>query len=332
MDSVNVLVVYPIGKECLKQIAAVSPKIKVQDASDLWSCVGKDITEPKGDGLQEKRDSLLAQADILCGYTPPDNVALRAPRLKWIQTMLAGVNQFLNADLVQSRIILTTASGIQATPVSELALQMMLMLAKRAPFCFQKKQEKKWQRFITPMLRSQTVGIMGLGSIGREVARLTKCFGMRVLALDVKAVKSRNVDLLLTMEQLPKLLSESDFLVLTLPLTPETNKLIGEKELRAMKPTAYLVNVARGEIVDEKALVKALNEHWIAGAGLDVFAIEPLPAESPLWELPDVIISPHIAGTMVNYDKLATNLFCENLERYLSGKRLLNIINKKKGF
>lgn len=332
MDSFNVVVVYPVGQECLRQIAAVSPKLKVHDASKLWSCVGKDITEPKGDGLQDKRDSLLAQADIVYGYTPPENIATRAPKLKWIQTMLAGVNHFLKPELVQSPVTLTTASGIQSTPVSELALQMMLMLAKRAPFCFQNKQAKKWQRFVTPMLRSQTLGIMGLGRIGKEVARLAKCFGMRVVALDMKAVKSRHADLLLTMKQLPRLLSESDFLVLTLPLTPETRNLIGEKELRAMKPTAYLVNVARGEIIDEQALVKALKEHWIAGAGLDVFAVEPLPVESPLWESPDVIISPHIAGTMVDYDKLATNLFCENLERYVNGKRLLNIVNKKRGF
>jgi phosphoglycerate dehydrogenase-like enzyme len=137
---------------------------------------------------------------------------------------------------------------------------------------------------------------------------------------------------LLPREQLPRLLEESDFVVLCLLFTTETNKLIGEKELRTMKPTAYLINVVRGDIVDEDALIRALSEHWIAGAGLDVFAIEPLPADSRLWEFPNVIFSPHIAGVMEGYYLQATEIFCKNLRHYLSGKNLFNVINKKKGY
>lgn len=333
MDIVNVLVVSPIGEECLHRIAAVSTNIKVHDASALWISAGRKIlVEQKGDALQEKRDILLARADIIYGLSIPENVIVRAPKLKWIQTMLAGVDHFLNADIVRSHIIVTTTSGIHATSVSELVLEMMLMLAKQAPLCFQMKQKKHWQKFTPALLRSQTVGIIGLGDIGREVARLSKSFGMCVMALDVKAVRSKYADIVLSREQLPKLLSESDFLVLTLPLTPKTNKLIREKELRAMKPTAYLINVARGEIVDEEALIRALDERWIAGAGLDAFVIEPLPTDSRLWELPNIVLSPHVGGGMKNYNALATDLFCENLKRYLNGKRRLNIVNKKKGF
>jgi phosphoglycerate dehydrogenase-like enzyme len=147
-----------------------------------------------------------------------------------------------------------------------------------------------------------------------------------------RATRARNVDLLLPREHLHQLLSESDFVAITLPFTAETNQLIGEAELRAMKPTAYLINIGRGRIVDEEALVRALSENWIAGAGLDVFATEPLPAESKLWELPNVIYSPHVAGGMEDYVARATDLFCENLKRYLNGKRLLTIVGKKRGY
>ena len=133
-------------------------------------------------------------------------------------------------------------------------------------------------------------------------------------------------------QQLRQLLSDSNFVVLTLPLTSETRGLIGEEELRTMKSTAYLINVARGSIVDEEALIRALDEHWIAGAGLDVFATEPLPADSKLWEFPNVIFSPHFAGLMEDYNIRANELFRENLKRYLNGRKLLNLIGRKKGY
>jgi phosphoglycerate dehydrogenase-like enzyme len=158
---------------------------------------------------------------------------------------------------------------------------------------------------------------------------------MRVVATRRSAkrvARAKHVDILLPTEQLPWLLSESDFVVLSLPFTSETNRLIGEKELRTMKPTAYLINIARGNIVDEEALIRALDEHWIAGAGLDVFATEPLPAGSRLWEFPNVIFSPHIAGGMEDYNIRATELFCDNLRRYLSRENLFNMIDKKKGY
>jgi phosphoglycerate dehydrogenase-like enzyme len=179
------------------------------------------------------------------------------------------------------------------------------------------------------------VGIVGLGSIGKDVARLAKAFDMRVVALRKSAkrvTRSRYVDLMLPSKQLPVLLTQSDFVVLTLPLTPETKNLIGERELRTMKSTAYLINVARGGIVDEDILIRALSENWIAGAGLDTFVTEPLPPDSRLWDLTNVILSPHIAGSVPNIDVTVTKLFCENLRRYLNGKKLLNVVDKKKGY
>jgi len=334
MKSVNVLVIgpkehMPISKECLCQITAISPRIKLRDVSDLVSAEQKG-----GFAAKEQLDALLAEAEVIYGSISPRNLISRAPKLRWIHTMLAGVDPFLNADIAHSPVILTKTRGIHGQ-ISELVFEMILMFAKQAPLYFRLKQEKRWQQFNTLPLRSKTVGIVGLGSIGKDVARLAKAFGMRVVATrksTKRVARSRYADMVLPGEQLQVLLSESDFVVLTLPLTAETKKLVGERELRTMKPTAYLINVARGSIVDEEALIRALSENWIAGAGLDVFATEPLPTDSKLWEFPNVIITPHIAGRVPNIDVIATELFCENLRRYLDGKKLLNVVDKKKGY
>ncbi|MFC2005355.1 D-2-hydroxyacid dehydrogenase [Chloroflexota bacterium] len=330
MESVNVLVTSAIGDECLQQISSVSPKIKPTNASSLFRA------EQSGDlTSKEKLGALLAEAEVIFGLRLPKNVITRAPKMKWIQVLSAGVNRFLDAEMVESPVIMTNVSGIHAIPISEFVLEQMLMFVKLAPLCFQMKQEKRWERPPPSMLRSKTVGVVGLGSIGREVARLSKAFGMRVVATRRSAKRggrARYVDMLLPRDQLQQLLGESDFVVLALPLTPETKKLIGEEELRNMKPTAHLINIARGEIVDEEALIRALEEHRIAGAGLDVFATEPLPPDSRLWELPNVIFSPHISGGQEDYAVRGTEVFCENLRRYLSGKKLLNVVDKKKGY
>ena len=331
MESVNVLVTSDAGDECLQQITAVSPKIKLMDVSDLFRA------EWRGDlASKEKLDALLATAEVIFGRRLPRNVITRAPTLKWIQTMGAGVDVHLvDTDLRKSAVIMANVSGIAATPIGEFVLGLMLMFVKQAPLCFQLKKERQWRRFLPSVLRSKTVGIVGLGNIGREVARLAKAFGMTVLATrrSVKRIgRARYIDIMFPSGQLRRLLAESDFVVLALPLTLETRKLIGEGELRTMKSNAYLINIARGEVVDERALIRALDEGWIAGAGLDVFATEPLPANSKLWELPNVIFSPHIAGGMEDYTMRATEVFCENLRRYLDGKKLLNVVDKKKGY
>lgn len=327
---VNVLVTADIGAECLRQIASISPEIKVWYASDLARAdEGGDFSS------KEQFDELLAKAEVLYAWRLPQNVIARAPNLKWIQVMFAGVDSFLHGDIRQSSVIITNVRGMNAVPVAESVLELMLMFVKRAPLCFRLKQEKQWKSFVPAVLYSRTVGIVGLGSIGREVARLAKVFGMRVVATRKSAKKvgrARYVDVLLPSGQLRQLLLESDFVVLALPLTSETSSLIGEQELRTMKSTAYLINIARGGIVDERALIHALDEGWIAGAGLDVFATEPLPTESRLWELPNLIFSPHVTGDMEDYNTRATGLFCENLRRYLKGEKLLNVIDKKKGY
>ena len=330
MEFVNVVVTAELDDERLRRITAISPRIKVTDVSALIRA------EQSGDAIAKKKlDDLLAEAEVVFGFRFPQDLITRSPKLKWIQASSAGVNRFLDTEMLESPVMMTNIRGVQSPTIAEFVLSFMLMFVKQAPQCFQLKQEKQWKRLSPTTLRSKTVGILGLGSIGGEVARLAKTFGMRVLATrrSTKQVgRARYVDIMFPPDRLHQLLAESDFVVIALPLTPETVKFIDEEKLRAMKPTAYLINIARGDIVDEKALIRALEEHWIAGAGLDVFATEPLPTDSLLWELPNVIISPHIAGSFEDRAMQGTEIFLENLRRYLAGKKLLNAVNKKRGY
>lgn len=329
-ESVRILVTDPIGERCLSQIAAVSRRLEIVDVSDLLQ-----VEQKGGFASDGELSLLLADTEVIFGFGLPHNLVRRAPKLKWIHTISAGVDHLMTDDVVTSPVIITTIKGMSATPVAEFVFGVALALVKQLSLGFQLKQAKQWQKFRTAVLLSKTMGIVGLGSIGGEVARLAKSFGMRVMAIRRSTRQTKhagNVDIMLTGDQLPRLLAESDFVVLSVPLTPETHGLIGEKELRTMKSTAYLINIARGGVVDEEALSRALEDSWIAGAGLDVFATEPLPTESRLWDLPNVIISPHVSGDIEDEFELATRLFTENLKHYLDGGKLLNRLDKKKGY
>jgi len=338
MESLNILVVTPAfdrsmphaDEECLRRISAVSPKIHVKDGAALT------VAELRGDNSKkEDLDAMLAETDVIFGFIVPQNIIARAPNLKWVQVTSAGVDRLRDTEIWRSRVPITGVSGIHATAIGEFVLGLMLMFVKETPLSFRMKQQRHWQRYMPRMLRGKTVGIVGLGHIGGEVARLSKAFGMRVIATrrsTKQAGKARNVDLLLPQDRMKQMLAESDYVVLSVPLTPETRYIIGGAELKAMKPTAYLINIGRGNLIDEEALLRALDEKGIAGAGLDVTAVEPLPKESRLWDFDNVILSPHISGGMEDYMLRATDLFCENLRLYLDGKKLLNLINRKKGY
>ncbi len=317
MNSFNVLVTRKIEESLLRQIALVSPEVHVFDGGDLTNAERSGEISCKG-----KLDDMLSRADILLCDWPPNNVIDRSPNLKWIQSMLTGVDAAKYADVFQSPVILTNTRGIHGAQMSELTFEMILMLAKQATKTYDNKQKKKWERFTPVVLQSKTLGLIGLGGIGQEIARLGKAFHMRVLAMrrsSNKTTGTKFVDELMDREHLPEFLSQCDFVVLALPATPESIKMIGENELRCMKPSAYLINMARGTVVDEEALIKALEGNWIAGAGLDVYTTEPLPSTSKLWELPNVIINPHVGGVIDTYNLLAITFFCDNLKRYMAG-------------
>lgn len=333
MDVVDIVVLNPIGEGCLDRIAAVRSNVRVHDASQMLVFSAGELVDQRDRSSRERIDALLAGAEVIYGFIPPENIIRRAPKLRWINAPSAGVERFLTPDIIESQVILTNSRGIHSTQMGETTFEMLLMLARKAPLFFRLQRERKWQRIVPGILHAKTLAVLGLGVIGQEIARLGKAFGMRVIAMEKEEmVPGGNVDAVFTPAELGELLSRADYVVVTLPLTPETKEIIGERELRAMKPTAYLVNVARGGVIDEEALIRALSEGRIAGAGLDVFAREPLPAESKLWELPNVIISPHIAGAREDYDTLAVNLFCENLKRYLDGQELMNVVDKKKEY
>jgi phosphoglycerate dehydrogenase-like enzyme len=340
-EPVKILVTSAVGDESMRYLADISPRVKLTDASDL---VRAELSG--NDFSKAKLDAFLAEAEVIYGcfsHHPgsdlPKNLIARAPRLKWLHALSAGVDSFLdpkqaevtsNADIAKSSVIVTNASGIHTAAMVEFIFENMLMFAKRAPTRFQWKQEKRWQEYVPAILLNKTVGILGMG-YGKDVARMAKAFGMRVIALHRTAKpgeRAENVDEMLTLDQLPRLLAESDYIVIMLPLTPETNRMIGEKELRTMKPTAYIINFSRGAIFDEEALIRALEEKWIAGAGLDVFVQEPLPPDNKLWELPNVIISAHVSGDFDDYYMEGTRMFAENLRCYLDGKILMNVIDK----
>ena len=329
MDTVNIIIATPVSEGARQRVKSISPRIVVKDISDLSR------RDYQGD-LQARKelDSVLADAEIAYGIRTPVNLLARAPKLKWIQVTSAGVDRYLTDEFRQSKVMLTNASGVHATPIGEFVISLMLMFAKNAPLFFDAKQKKQWLRVSGTVLNGKTVGVIGLGSIGQEVARLCKALRMRVIASrrSPKSRHARNVDLLLPPNGLPQLLEESDYVVICVPLTRETTKLIGEVELKMMKPTAYLINIARGPIIDEEALIRALENKQIAGAGLDVFTTEPLPKESKLWDIPNVIISPHVSGGREDYEVGAMDIFCRNLKRYLEGKRLFNLVNKEKGY
>jgi D-2-hydroxyacid dehydrogenase (NADP+) len=329
--TIRVVLTTPIDEQNVRKIKAVSERIQVEQISPLV------VAEKKGDfANKEKLTLLLLEAEVIYGWIHhfPKDLLARTSRMKWIQVMSAGVDR-LPGEILKSQIRIATASGLHRTPMGEVVLEMMLMFVKGAPSCLLMKQAREWRRFRPKLLNGQTVGILGLGAIGTEIARLCKAFGMKVIGVRRSGGPESpfpDVDRVYSRDRLPELLAESDFVVLALPLTKETKGMVGEKELRGMKPSAYLINVARGAIVDEGALLRALEEKWIAGAGLDVFIQEPLPPESKFYELPNVIFSPHISGDMPEYELRATEVFCENLRRYLACEPFLHEVDKEKEY
>jgi D-2-hydroxyacid dehydrogenase (NADP+) len=313
---VKVLINYRrLSEKHIQQIRQVSYRIEVEKAPDEKSVL-----------------EMAADAEVLFGRFSRE-IFLAAERLKWVQASSAGVDRYLFSEFVDSPVILTNSSGVHRMPISEMIIGMMLAFAKRLHKFIRFQLEARWERLAPDELAGRTVGILGLGNVGMETAWKAKCFGMKVLALKKRPMRRPSyIDEILGPADLDHLLRESDYLVVTVPLTEETYHMIGEDELKRMKPTAYVVNIGRGPVIDNKALLKALKEKWIAGAGLDVFEEEPLPEDSEFWGLENAVITPHVSGSTPHYDDRTVRIFCENLERYLEGKPLVNVVDKKAGY
>lgn len=336
----TILIAAHFKEEWLKRIQQLAPDYAVE-RHITWS--NKEIT-----------DELWQRVEIL--YTFGGNLPSpeRVPHLRWVQLYSAGADRALATPLYQNTDIrFTTASGVHSVAIGEYVLMVTLTWFHQLSQLFSWQQQSEWPKnvqrsplFTPQAIRGKTIGIVGYGSIGREVARLLKGCGMRVLAMqrsnnhrdtgfvfpDVGDPEGTIPDRYYSFDQLPEMLVECDVVVASMPLTAETRAMFNATTLKAMKPTAFFVNIARGDVVDEAALIQALEQKQIAGAALDVFHEEPLPANSPLWKLPNVMLSPHITGIVTEYDELAATIFMSNLQRYLKGESLYNEVDKARGY
>jgi len=346
-DSLHVLITFALEDDLVARIRAVDPRIEVSVLGSEQRKLLRGFSYPserERAAVAEGLHGAFEAADVVFGFwgaelhqafTGAGTLSDVAPRLKWIQLTSAGADRLLGSGFIQQGVTVTTVSGLHATPIGEFILQSILMLAKRAPQYMRSQARHEWSRFMPRELHGSTVGIVGIGNIGAEAGRLAKAFGCRVIATKRSATKPESApyaDEILPSSELPRLLAESDYVVLSMPLTPETRGMIGETELRMMKPTASLINIARGPVVVEEALIRALREGWIAAAALDVFDKEPLPDDSPLWDMENVILSPHISGGTEIYNVRAVEIFAENLRRYLDGQPLRNIVDPARGY
>ena len=250
------------------------------------------------------------------------------PALRWVQGPGAGVDHPIWSQLVNRGVRVSSAAGIHAEPIAQYIFTYLLHWERNVARHQAQQASRTWEVILADDLTRKTLGIVGLGGIGGAAARIAKAFGMRVIATRRSDVKDSNVDVLLPPERLHELLGEADYVVLCLPLSAETRHGFGAAELEAMREDAVLINVARGGVVDEPALIHALQEHQIRGASLDVVSQEPLPAESPLWTLPNCVLTPHDAGYSPRADERLAALFVENLERFVRGEELKNEVTE----
>ncbi|MBN3951025.1 MAG: D-2-hydroxyacid dehydrogenase [Nostoc sp. NMS7] len=262
-----------------------------------------------------------------------DKVLTAAPALRWQQSPSAGVNHILTPAFLQKDIILTNAAGVHAIPISEFVLAFMLYHAKNLRKLQTLQDEHTWVRGVfLEELADATLLILGTGNIGQAIASRAKAFGVTVWGSRRHPEPLPNFDKVVGADEWRSLLPTADYVVIATPLTIETKGLIDEAALRSMRQSAYLINIARGAIVDEVALLTALREGWIAGAGLDTVATEPLPQESPLWSLPNAFITPHCSALSPPLRERIAQLFIDNLKRYQTGQPLRNVVDKQAGY
>ncbi|HLH63272.1 MAG TPA: D-2-hydroxyacid dehydrogenase [Ktedonobacteraceae bacterium] len=337
--AIVVLCLARLGAGWLERLQQTSPNLRIEKRSpDDWSAISAD---------------LWREVQILYTFgwnlPAPDQV----PDLRWVQLYSAGVNQVVNQPLFKTDVMFTTSSGIHAINIAEYVFTMILAWFHRLPSLLDWQRTGVWSPerlsrsvFLPWELWGKTIGIVGYGSIGRQVARLAGAFGMRILAMQRGAdhrdhgfqfpgVGDPNGSLparYYTPDQLPAMLTECDIVVIAVPSTSGTRGMFNQAAFQSMKNSAFLVNIARGDVCNQADLIQALQEKQIAGAALDVFEQEPLPSDSPLWHLPNVFLSPHISGLTPEYDNRVSMLFAENLRRYLSGQPLYNLVDKEQEY
>ena len=333
---------YPISQTYVDRLNALSG-VEVFDIvgllkeeKDTASDHGPD--SPEAAAARQKVDDVIGQIEIYYSASLPGGLPKRAPNLKWLQYVWDGIDLDVGKDILESSIVITNARQMSNLNIAEWVVMCMLMFSKKQPRLIAERRDKVWSNdfYNQTELDDKTVGVVGLGAIGGDVARLSKAFGMTVLAtrrtITDRQYNVGDVDEVMPASELDDLLKRSDYVALCVPGTPGTRQLIGQHELDVIGPDSFLINVARGSVVDEDALITALKENRIAGAGLDVFATEPLPQDSELWDLDNVIFASHKTGDVMGYDDRVADLFTRNVERYIKGEDLINLVDKKAGY
>lgn len=342
MPPTAVLIATYLEPEYVDRIAAAAPGVEVLYEPELlpvprYRCDHTGTPRDLDPAQQARWTELLGRADVAWDFDwqAPAELPVRAPRLRWIQATSAGIGGFVQrTGLDRTDMVFTTAAGIHAVPLAEFAVTGALYFVKGVPELRRRQRARTWQRYTTAQLAGRTVAVVGLGGMGRQVARSFAALGTTVIGLgrtarpheDLPGVEVRAI------AELHDVLPRADVLVLCCPLTPETQGLIGAEQLELLPEGAILVNIARGPVVDEPALIAALTTGGLVGAALDVFATEPLPADSPLWDLDSVLVSPHSASTVASENAAIADLFCDNLRRYLAGEPLRNLYHRDRGY
>jgi phosphoglycerate dehydrogenase-like enzyme len=313
-----------------------------------WEVIFTDgAIDGRGDGSGASAEAIAAASGIEAyfGLGAPREILLAAtsppePTLRWMHTGTAGVASLLYPELVESDVVLTNSAGVHAPAIAETVLAMMLHFARGLDFAAHAQARREWdtrpfaeRADVIGELDGGTVGILGFGGIGREVARRAQALGMNVVATRRSGRPApEGVDVLIGPDAIARVLAVADYVVISLPSTPTTRGLLGPDQIKGMKRGAVLTNVARGDIVDEDALATALRAGVLRGAGLDVFREEPLPSASPLWDLPNVLITPHVSATTPRFWVREVELIRDNIARYAAGRALRNVVDKERGY
>jgi glyoxylate/hydroxypyruvate reductase len=338
----NVLIASPLEPEYAAAIEAADSRLRVLYAPELlpvprYPCDHGGVKRDLSPAELGRWSRLRAEADVSLDFDwqDPSAMAENCPRLEWVQGTSAGIGGFLErTGLIGTRLTFTTAAGVHGVPLAEFTLLGLLYFAKRMPMLLRWQADHHWERFTSGQLAGTTAVLVGLGGVGREIARTLDAVGVRVIGCgrSDRSYAVQGVTRYAGPDELDSVLAEADALILACPLTPSTQGMIGARQLSLLREGAVLVNVSRGAVVDEAAMTQALESGHLGGAALDVFAAEPLPPSSPLWDMGNVIISPHSASTAARENELLTDLFIDNLRRWLDRRTLRNLFDREAGY
>lgn len=342
MSDISVVIASPLESEQVERIRAVPGVTVLHDPALIptprYTADHRGI-HPDLSGAETRRwREMVAAADVMLDFDWHDGAGMpeNAPRLKWVQATSSGVAQvLLRFGITRTpEYAITTAAGVHAVPLAEFALTGVFHVVKGVPMLRRLQSEKRWERYTTRQVQGLTAVVVGLGTVGRETARLLSAAGLRVIGVgrDGREYEVPGAERVVGMSALDEVLTRADALVLCCPLTDETKGLLDPRRLDLLPDGAALVNIARGGVVDEDALLRALESGRLGGAALDVFATEPLPASSPFWTRDDVLISPHSASTVVHENALIVDIFLDNLARFRDGRELRNLFDPARGY